>query len=163
MKFRCVQWNFFSAFYFSFAKFKRSLFSVLFWCFNPLWTQASCLTQVTRFRLLDVSWSSTQSKVFSASFHNFQIFVYIISSSVGTFQIRGADIIFSVLDHALATGYRHIGEFTSSHRHWIIDFKFHLPESIKNSWWCIHLRRFGCGIQERATYRSRPQNAAAQV
>lgn len=29
---------------------------------------------------------------------------------VGTFQIRSAELIFSVLDYALAAGYRHIGK-----------------------------------------------------
>lgn len=39
------------------------------------------------------------------------MFTYIFK--VGTFQIRSAELILSVLDYALAAGYRHIGEFSS--------------------------------------------------
>jgi hypothetical protein len=35
----------------------------------------------------------------------------LLQSLVGTFQVRGFDLILSVLDHALNAGYRHIGEY----------------------------------------------------
>lgn len=93
--------------------------------------------------------------------------------SVGTFQIRTAELIYAVLDHALAAGYRHIGKHRPAmrllSRWWIIELgeNFILVNTSHQTFMMMHscspLHRLGSGVQERTTHWRGSENPVAQV